>query len=130
MGTVASVVGALIWGGISVASGYQIGYIAVLVGLLVGFTVGYFGKGVDPVFGFVGAGFALLECFLGSIGAVYGVLAQELDVSIGEVRQLMSVLDISIWDVYRSGFGVIDVVLYGLAAYYGYKFSFRKIDIA
>ncbi|MEM7738520.1 MAG: hypothetical protein AAF267_22315 [Deinococcota bacterium] len=121
MGAVASVVSALIWGGIGLATGYQIGYVAVLVGFLVGFAVRYFGKGIDPVFGFVGAGFALLGCFLGNIGAVYGMMAQD-----DEARQFMSLLGITAWDIYRSTFNIMDIVFYGLATYFGYKFSFRR----
>ena len=45
-GCVAMLVSAALWAIISVALNFQIGYMAIGVGLLVGFTVRYFGIGL------------------------------------------------------------------------------------
>ena len=46
-GFAAAVVGAIFWAAVTVATNYQIGYMAVVVGLLVGFSVRYFGSGAQ-----------------------------------------------------------------------------------
>ena len=45
-GLLAAVLGAAVWAGVTVATGYQIGWMAVGVGFVVGFTVRLLGKGV------------------------------------------------------------------------------------
>src|SRR5687768_15131522 len=64
-GLAAAMVGAVIWAVITVSTKYQIGYMAIGVGLLVAFSVRYFGGGIDKYFGIIGAFFALLGCALG-----------------------------------------------------------------
>lgn len=63
----ASLVGACIWAAISVATGYQIGYVAIGVGFLVGMAVKIFGKGIDQVYGYIGAVLSLFGCVLGNL---------------------------------------------------------------
>jgi hypothetical protein len=66
-GFVAAIVGAAIWAGITVATEYQIGWMAVGVGFLVGIAVRQFGKGSTPVYGVIGAALALVGCVLGNV---------------------------------------------------------------
>jgi hypothetical protein len=65
-GFAAALVGGILWAVITVVTNYQIGFMAVGVGLLVGYAVRYFGKGIDPIFGVAGAVLALLGCLLGN----------------------------------------------------------------
>src|SRR5690348_8928868 len=65
-GLSAALLSAVLWAVITVATKYQIGYMAVGVGLLVGFAVRLFGAGVDQYFGIIGAFFSLLGCLLGN----------------------------------------------------------------
>ena len=44
-GILVGLIGALLWGMITVSTGYQIGYMAIAIGAGVGFTMRYFGKG-------------------------------------------------------------------------------------
>lgn len=77
-GAAACLVSAFLWAVISVATGYQIGYMAIAVGLLVGFAIRFVGKGIDPIFGIMGALFALAGCLLGNFFNIIALLSQEL----------------------------------------------------
>jgi len=66
-GAFAAIIGASIWAAITVATGFQIGWIAVGVGILVGFAVRIAGKGETLTFAVIGAIFALVGCLLGNI---------------------------------------------------------------
>lgn len=68
-GTVAAFVAALLWGTITYATGYQIGFMAIGVGFLVGYAVNYLGKGMSQTYSIIGAVFALLGCVLGNLFA-------------------------------------------------------------
>jgi len=124
-GLSAAIVGAIIWASITVATNYQIGYMAIAVGLLVGFSVRYFGAGVDKYFGYIGAVLALLGCALGNL------LSQVIFVanadSIGYMDVIVRLNFDLIFFVFAETFSPIDILFYGIAAYEGYKFAFRKI---
>lgn len=123
-GTAASLVGAFAWALVSVTTGYQIGYMAIGVGLLVAYAVRHFGKGIDSHFGYAGAGLALLGCLLGNFFSIIGFAGQTEGLS---YSMIFSVLNFSmIGDLMGDAFSPIDLLFYGLAAYEGYKFSFRK----
>jgi hypothetical protein len=130
-GFVAAVIGATIWALVTVFTGYQIGWMAVGVGFLVGIAVRSLGKGVDSMFGIVGALLALLGCILGNLFTVCGMVAAEQDMGVFEV---LSRLDIQIaTELMAATFSPIDLLFYGIAVYEGYKISFRQLtehDIA
>jgi len=124
-GAVAALIGAVVWAAVTVFTGYQIGWMALGVGILVGLAVRRFGRGVEPRFGILGAGLALFGCLLGNLFAVIGLVA---------VQEQTSVL--AIWGVLEWGavpgvmaatFSPMDLVFYGIAVYEGYQFSFREI---
>lgn len=124
-GAAAALIGAALWALVTVITEYQIGYMALGVGLLVGYAVRITGKGIDPVFGVVGAVFALLGCVLGNFFAIcYFFSAQE---SIPFMQLLMSVNPGIFADVLISSADIIDLLFYGIALYEGYHFAFRHV---
>lgn len=124
-GVIAALVSAIIWAAVTVSSGYQIGYMAVAVGLIVGFAVRYFGAGIDGVYGIIGAFMALLGCALGNIFSQIGFLAEDQGLGIMETLALVDLTLIP--DVMMETFSGMDLFFYGLAIYEGYKFAFRPI---
>ncbi|WP_065219810.1 MULTISPECIES: hypothetical protein [Butyricimonas] len=124
-GCVAMLVSAALWAIISVALNFQIGYMAIGVGLLVGFTVRYFGIGLELKFGIIGGVFAFLGCLLGNFFSYVGISAGQLQQSFFSVLQLVD------WEVAKSmmieTFSVIDVLFYGIAIYEGFRFSFVPV---
>ncbi len=113
---------ALLWAAITVATGYQIGYMA----LAVGFAVRFAGKGIDTSFGVVGAAMALLGCFLGNAFSIVGVMSSEIGLGYADSYRLLG-LD-GIFSVMGETFGGIDLLFYGIALFQGFKLSFRQLS--
>ena len=127
-GVAAAVVGALLWAIITVAINIQFGYMAVALGFLVGYTVRYVGKGLDQAFGILGAVLALAGCLLGNLLTLVGFIANDEGLS---YMQVFLGIDYSLVpSAMMSTFSPIDLLFYGLAAYEGYRFSFRQISEA
>ncbi|OIQ28813.1 MAG: hypothetical protein BM564_08600 [Bacteroidetes bacterium MedPE-SWsnd-G2] len=123
-GAIASILGAVLWAAVTVATEYQIGYMAIAIGFLVGYCIRYFGKGIDDKFGYAGAFFALLSCLLGNFLTIIGFVASYEDISYIET---FTIIDYSLVpEILAESFSPIDLLFYGLAVYEGYKFSFRK----
>ncbi len=125
-GAASALVGALIWAIVTVATNYQIGFMAIGVGLLVGFSVRYFGAGIDQYFGFIGAAFALLGCALGNLLSQLIFIADAESLGYLQTLSLLN-LDI-ITTIYLESFSPMDIFFYAIAAYEGYKFAFRHIS--
>lgn len=123
VGLVASLVGALLWAVLTVVTGYQIGWMAVGVGFLVGLAVRFAGKGVDQVYGIVGAVLALLGCLVGNYLSIVGFAAQQMEMGYLEVITSTSFQEIV--RILVDTFSPIDLLFYGIAVYEGYKLSFR-----
>ena len=66
-GIIAAIAGALLWMGITVVTGYHVGYVALGVGALVGLTVRLVGNGRSLIFGIVGAVLTLAGCLGGEV---------------------------------------------------------------
>lgn len=124
-GTVATLLGAAAWAGFTVATGYQIGFMAVLVGFLVGAAVRHFGNGVELRFGILGAGLSLVGCVLGNLLAVSAMISVAEEVSYFRV---LANLDIGIvGQLMVASFHPMDLVFYGIAVYTGFRLSFREV---
>lgn len=125
-GIIAGLVGALLWAAVSVTTGYQIGYMAIGVGAIVGFAIRYFGKGIDPIFGFGGAVIAVVACALGNFFSTVGFVAQENGIGYIEVLSWFDAETVAI--IMQETFSLMDLFFYGLAGYEGYKFAFRQLS--
>lgn len=122
----AGLIGAVLWGVITVITEFQIGYMAVAVGAGVGFTIRYFGKGLDPIFGFCGAVIAIVSCLLGNYFSVIGFIANYGDASYIDAFFLLS--PEVVVEMMKENFNPMDLLFYALAAYEGYRFSFRNVS--
>ena len=124
-GLFVTVIAALLWAVITVVTGYQIGYMAIGLGLIVGLGVRFFGSGIDPVYGFIGAVYALLGCVLGNLFSQVGFISRMEGLGYFEVLSFLNLETILL--IYQESFSPMDVLLYAIAAYEGYKFSFRTV---
>lgn len=118
-GLLAALAGAAAWALITDITKYQIGWMAVGVGFLVGYAVRKFGRGTTPVFGVIGAFFALIGCLAGNLFAVVGMVAIEGDAGFFEV--LSSIPLSAVPEIMIESFSPMDVLFYGIALYEGYK---------
>lgn len=121
----AGILGAILWGVITVATEYQIGYMAVAVGAAVGFANRYFGKGLDPIFGICGAVIAIVSCVLGNYFSLVGFVAHYTQISYMDSFYMLN-YDLVV-QLMKENFSPMDLLFYGLAAYEGYRFSFRNV---
>jgi hypothetical protein len=126
-GLFAAVAGAAVWAGVTVATGYQIGWMAVGIGFLVGVAVRAGGKGIDQAFGVVGAVLSLAGCALGNLFTVAYFVSQELGVSM--VHVLAGLDPQMAVEMIAANFQVMDLLFYALAVYFGYRYAFRQLGM-
>ena len=120
-GVVAMFVGTAIWVGITVATNFQIGYMAVGVGFLVGLAMRFAGRGVGQPYHAIGAVLGLLGCALGNLFTGCVLLAREVETSFGDV---LSKLDVEMaGSIMGAMFSPMDILFYVLAAMAGWKYS-------
>ena len=124
-GAAAALAGAAVWAAITVASGYQVGFMAIGIGFLVGWAVRSAGKGVDKTFGIAGAVLALLGCAAGNLLAAVGLVAKQEGIPFFELLPRIDP-EVAI-DLMVAFFSPMDVVFYAIAVYEGYRLSFRRL---
>ncbi len=124
-GFIAAILGAVVWGVITVATGYQIGYMALAIGAFVGIVIRKFGKGIDKIFGFWGAGIALFGIITGNLLSIIGFTANVE--GLGYIETLLRFDYSFLPATMTENFSIMDLLFYGIAIYEGYRFSFRLI---
>ncbi len=124
-GAVAAAIGAALWAVITAVTNFQIGWMAVGVGFLVGYAVRMCGKGVDKIFGWMGAILSLLGCLTGNLLTVCVVLSRHENIPFFDLLFRLNVEVVV--GLLKATFQPMDLLFYGIAVYEGYKFSFWKI---
>lgn len=120
-GVLGASVGAVLWAIITAVTGYQIGWMAVGVGVLVGYGVRILGKGIEPVFGYVGAFLSLMGCLVGNLLAVCIGVSIQQGIPLPE---FLSRLNPEVTIAFLTAtFQPLDLLFYGIGVYEGYKFS-------
>lgn len=125
-GIVASAVGAATWAGVTITTGFQIGWMSVGIGFLVGFAVRAIGKGIDPIFGYIGAGLALIGCAAGNLSAMIGIAAKRAEIPFADLASKLNLNDVA--QLMIASFSPMDLLFYGIAVYEGYRLSFRQLS--
>lgn len=123
-GSAMALIGAFIWGQITVATGYQIGYMAIGLAFLVGMAIRFFGKGIDPVFNMAGAVISVLGVFVGNFLSVIGFVANYSGMGFLETLNSFDIGEF--FPIMMENFSIIDIVFYVIAASTGYKLSARN----
>lgn len=127
---VAALLGAAAWAGVTVLSGWQVGYMAIGVGFIVGYAVRRFGRGIDPIYGAIGAGFALVGCLAGNLLTACGFVAQSPDVEL-DLFGVLAALDLDATiGLLQETFSPIDLLFYFIAVSQGFKLSRLPVDAA
>jgi hypothetical protein len=129
-GLLAAIVGAVVWAVVTVATGYQIGWMAIGVGFLAGLAVRFLGKGISNSFGIVGGICALFGCLLGNLLTVCGFVAQEEEASTTQVFFSLLQEPMAAVELLKLTFSPMDLLFYAIAVYAGFKYSFRQITEA
>lgn len=123
---VAAFIGAVLWAVITAITNYQIGWMAVGVGVLVGYANRIAGKGVDTSFGIAGAVISLLGCVAGNFLTVVIIVSRQESIPIIEIMSRINP-DIFV-TLMKETFQPMDILFYGLAVFEGYKFSIVRVE--
>jgi hypothetical protein len=125
-GVIGALLGALLWGALTALfQGWQIGYMAIGVGFLVGFGVRTLGRGIEKIFGYIGAVLSLLGCVAGNVLA--GLISVSIQRHLPFADVLASTTPAYAWAILTGGFSIFSLFFYGIAIYFGYHNSFQKI---
>ena len=118
---VAAVLGAIAWAAITATTHFQIGYMAVGVGILAGYVMRVLSGGRDRADGIATGVIALLGCVLGNLLTTVVVIAQHQHYAI--VPTALSVLTQPVlsFELLRDGFDWMDLLFYAIAVYAGYR---------
>lgn len=122
-GIIVGIIGALLWGTITVITEFQIGFMAVAIGAGVGISMRITGKGIDQIFGISGGIIALVSCLLGNFFSIIGFIANSEGLGYLETLTLFDYNQLI--PIMTETFSGMDLLFYGIAAYEGYKFAFR-----
>jgi hypothetical protein len=126
-GLVSALVAAVLWGTITYATGYQIGFMAIGVGFLVGYAVNFLGKGMSQTYGIIGAAFALLGCLLGNLFATMIAAAMVEGVPVLGILLTLVTSPSIIFEIMSETFSPIDLLFYAIAIYEGFKLAVRPL---
>jgi len=122
-GIIAAIAGALLWMGITVVTGYHVGYVALGVGALVGLTVRLVGNGRSLIFGIVGAVLTLAGCLGGEVLTV----VQLASTAQHDFYSTLTTIDLT--QLLTNIVGKMDplmYLIYAIGIFEGYKLSIRK----
>lgn len=126
-GGIAATIGAVAWAMITVATSYQIGWMAVGIGFLVGYAVRMLGKGITPLYGMVAAVLALLGCLAGNVLTACMLLSREQALPLGDV--LLELDPAVITKLLLATWQPMDLLFYGLAIYMAYQYAFDRPSV-
>ena len=127
-GLVAALLGAGIWALVTVLTGYQIGWLAIGIGFAVGYTIRIVGKGIDQIYGVIGALLSLIGCAIGNLLTMTYFVSVAEDIPYLELLAEIN-LDLAI-EIMKVTFDPMDLVFYGIALYFGYRYAFRQVTEA
>ncbi|GAA5166922.1 hypothetical protein [Viridibacterium curvum] len=120
-GSIAALIGAMLWAAVTVFTGYKLGLIAVAIGYFVAFGVRSVGQGSTSAFAITGATLALLGCVLGQALSLIGFFAQEMQT---DYFAALASFDFSLLPgLMQDTASAMDIVFYGIAIYEGWRLS-------
>jgi hypothetical protein len=123
-GAVGALVAAGLWGAIVAITGWQVGLLAIGVGIIVGIAVRVGGRGVNLLHGVIAAIFALGGTVLGNLFAVASDVMRIRGISLAEV---FSPSELSfVTTIFTRNFEMIDLLFYGLAIYTAFSAASRE----
>ncbi|HEV3086788.1 MAG TPA: hypothetical protein VGX96_06135 [Candidatus Elarobacter sp.] len=129
LGTAGAIAGALLgaiaWAAITATTNFQIGYMAVGVGILAGAGMRILGGGRAAADGIVAGIVSLLGCVLGNLLAVDVQFAQHEHYPIAGVIVASLTKPALAADLIRATFNVMDLLFYAIAVYAGYRAAMK-----
>ena len=111
----------MLWAAITAATGYQSGFMSIAVGFVVGLAIRTAGQGSTLPFGVAGALISLAGCVLGNLLAMEWFFAEGQGLSYLEA---LSSTDAALAvGIMTMTFDPMDLLFYGIAMYFGFKYA-------
>jgi hypothetical protein len=123
-GALGAVISAAIWGAIVAFTGWQVGFLAIGVGIIVGAAVRFGGRGANFIFGVIAALFALGGTVLGNFFAVAEFVSQFRGLTFFEMFSPDEIPFVI--NGFTRNFEIIDLLFYGLAVYTAFNAASRE----
>jgi hypothetical protein len=122
-GSISAFVCSVIWAVITVLTGWQVGLMAIGVGLFVGIGVGVFAGGEDDLtFGLIGASLSLLGCLFGNLLSICAFVSRgQADISFFTLLFDAIFHPAKLNSLFSAYFSIMDLVFYGIAVSVGFK---------
>jgi hypothetical protein len=120
-GSVAATLSAAAWAGITAATGYQIGFMAIGVGVAVGLAVRAAGRGLDVSYRVIASLLALAGCAGGNLLVACVYFAQAHQVGISRVFEVLD-LELSLF-LMQATFTPMDLLFYAIAIWEAWRLS-------
>jgi hypothetical protein len=125
VGTIAAGIGAVIWAAITYFVEYRFSYMAVGVGLLVGEAMQINSRGTTGrSYGAIAAVLSFAGCVLGNILAIVTLAADIWEVTWLEALKATYYLPEMLKEIMIDNIDFIDIFLYAVAMYIGYKIAY------
>jgi hypothetical protein len=119
-GFAVALIGAIIWIGIAMITGWHPGFMALVIAVTVGLSVRLSGRGSHFIFGLIGVVFTFLSCLAGEIGVTLQLATTPLYDLYGVLMHV---------DLIAMSYSVVThastvmMVVYGISAYVAYVLS-------
>ncbi len=126
-GFIAALLGAALWAGFTSITRFQIGIMAVAAGALCGGAVRFSGRGVDQLYGVIGAIFSLLSILTGKFVSICLLISLQSDDSVGTIMQSLFAEPSLLLDGFLDSFHPMDLLFYVAAVFTGYHMAFVRL---
>jgi hypothetical protein len=120
-----AILGAVAWAAITASTHFQIGYMAVGVGILAGYGMRVLSGGRDRADGIAAGIVALLGCVLGNLLTAVVVIAQHQHYAIVPAALAVLMQPALALELLRDGFDFMDLLFYAIAVYAGYRAALK-----
>ncbi len=120
VGLLTALLGALVWGGVVAATKYQLGIIAVGIGMAVGYVMARTARPL-PALAPVGALLAVIGCVAGDLFSDVIFQARFEQVPLGEALQLTASHPTLARQIFTDHFAALDVVFWAIAAWAAFR---------
>jgi len=126
LSSLTGLIGAILWGKITVLTNFQIGLMPAIIGAAVGLTMRYSGKGIEKKFGFWGAAISIISCLIGNFLSIIGFIS--IQEQLGFIYTLKN-FNYSLYpSIFIQSFSMIDLLFYAIAFIEGFQFSLLYIN--
>ena len=123
-GSFAALLCAVGWATFTIATGMQLGILAIALGMLVGVAVRYGGSGWDSKFGVMAAILAFAGCVLGNYLSIIAVIVRSEE-GLSYLQVILGLEFSGALDMMIDFFGVMDILFYFIAVTTAYRMGYR-----